>query len=297
MLWNKYRSVEDKVKQSRHKRAWIGIPIICGIASVMVLVHQLTITHTVGICYVVLDMKGQAVKPVDQTDPELNDDTLQKRMTVYSTTTVFVLPPTTPTPPTVTTPPEKSTTVDPSSTAAMTGNMYCPDPQRPKVLTLCNWVHTSVPGMIGAEEVPGTIPAASSAGGQSAINPFVTMKLTLLDLWTFVMRSVTSTVPSYVNTIRQELVTDLETLHLCAATTDELWEKSLELQGSLNDALKLVRMQQRLLNSQEGIIESQRLGLEEMTRLLAFFQNQTATTRHDTSTTSTRENTKHQKVM
>lgn len=37
MLWNKYRSVEDKVKRSRHKRAWIGILIICGIASVMVL--------------------------------------------------------------------------------------------------------------------------------------------------------------------------------------------------------------------------------------------------------------------
>jgi hypothetical protein len=261
-------------------------------------VHQLTITHTVGICYVVLDMKGQAVKPIDKTDPDLNDDTLQKRWTVYSTTTVFVLPPTTPAPPTVTTPPEKSTTLDPSSTAAMTGNMYCPDPQRPKVLTLCNWVHTPVPGMIGADEVPGTIPAASSASGQSATNPFVTMKLTLLDLWTFVMRSVTSTVPSYVNTIRQELVTDLETLYLCAATTDELWEKSLELQGPLNDALKLVRMQQRLLNSQEGIIESQRLGLEEMARLLAFFQNQTATTCHGTSTgTSARENTKHQKVM
>lgn len=215
---------------------------------------------------------------------------------MYSTTTVFVLPPsTTPASPTVTTPPEASKTVD-TSTAVMTGNMYCPDPQRPKVLTLCNWVHTPVPGMIGADEVPGTIPAASSAGGPSATNPFVTMRLTLLDLWTNVMRSVTS-VPSYVTTIRQELATDLENLHLCAATAGGLWEKSLELQQSLDDALKLVQMQQRLLNAQEGIIESQRLGLEEMAILLALVQKQAATTRHNNTTTSTRETPKHQKVM
>lgn len=37
MLWNKYRSLEDKVKRSRHKAAWVGILVICGIASVMVL--------------------------------------------------------------------------------------------------------------------------------------------------------------------------------------------------------------------------------------------------------------------
>ncbi|KAK7920767.1 hypothetical protein PG985_008789 [Apiospora marii] len=315
MLWNKFRSVEDKIKRSRHKAACVGVLMICGIVLVMVVV---------GICYVVLDMKGQSPKPVDQTDVEPNgaeekqtwvpadglddqtitlplltdDGTRQRRMTVYSTTTVFVLPPsTTPAPPTMTTPPEVSSTVDPSSTAVMTGNMYCPDPQRPKVLTLCNWVHTPVPGMIGADEVLGTRPAASSAGRQSATNPFVTMRLTLFDLWTYVMRSVTSTVPSYVTTMRQELATDFGTLHLCAATTSELWEKSLELQGSLDDALKLVRMQQALLSSQEGIIESQRLSLEQMAGLLAFVQDQTAATRHNTTTTSTQESPKHRKVM
>lgn len=227
-----------------------------------------------------------------------NNGTLQKRKTVYSTTTVFVLPPsTTPAPPTLTTPSEVSKTVDPSSTAAMTGDMYCPDPRRPKVLTLCSWVHTPVPGMIGADEVPDTEPAASSAGGQSATNPFVTIRLTFLDLWTYAMRSVTSAVPSYVNNIRKELATDLETLHFCTATTSELWEKSLELQGSLNAALKLVRMQQGLLSSQESIIESQRLNLEQMAELLAFVQNQTAATHHNTNTTPSRETPKHQKLM
>ncbi|KAK8086646.1 hypothetical protein PG994_001620 [Apiospora phragmitis] len=322
MLMGKYQSVEDKVKRvkrSRHKAAWVGLLVICGIATGIVIV---------GISYIIMEMNGQAAEPVDDTGADQNDPllgvgqeqswippdildqtnnlalvtydgSLQKRKTVYSTAAVYVLPPSmTPTPPAVTASSEASTTVDPSSTAAMTGNMYCPDPQRPKVLTLCNWVHTPVPGMIDADQVPGTIgAAASSGGGHSATNPFVTVRLTLLGLWAHVRRSVAGAVPSYVTTIRHRSATDLETLHLCAATTGDLWEKSRKLQESLDDVLKLVQMQQGLLNSQEGLIESQRLNLEEMARLLVFVHNQTATTR-DTSAGATEwEKPRHQKVM
>ncbi|KAK7948605.1 uncharacterized protein PG986_009491 [Apiospora aurea] len=216
MLRDKYQAVEDKVKRGRHKVAWVGLLVICGIATVIVIYQSTTVAL------------------------DTSDGSLQKRKTVYSTTTVFVLPPseTTTAPPTVITPPEASTTIEPSATAAMTGNMYCPDPQRPKILTLCNWVHTPVSGMVAASEVPGSDPAVSSAGGQSAANPFITMRLSLLGLWVHVRRSVEDAIPSSFN--------------------------------------------RGLLNSQEGIIESQRLNLEEMARLLVFVQNQTATTR-DTS--------------
>lgn len=231
---------------------------------------------------------------LDLASAHISDEgSLQKRKTLYTTTTVFVLPPTaTLAPPsTVTTPPEASSS-DPSSTLPMTGNMYCPDPRRPKILTLCNWVHTSVPGMIDADKVPGTIPAASSSagGGQSATNPFVSVRLALLSLWAHIRRGVPSAVPAYITMIRghSEPATNLETLHLCATTAAELWEKSRELQESLDDALMLVQFQQGLLNSQEGIIESQRLNLEEMARLLVFVQNQTAATTRKSTTADTR---------
>ncbi|KAK8094157.1 hypothetical protein PG997_000842 [Apiospora hydei] len=271
MLRDKYQAVEDKVKRGRHKAAWVGLLVICGIATVIVI------------------------------SLDISDGSLQKRKTVYSTTTVFVLPPseTTTAPPTVTTPPEASTTVESSATAAMIGNMYCPDPQRPKILTLCNWVHTPVPGMVAASEVPGSNPAVSSAGGQSTANPFITMRLSLLGLWAHIRRSVEDAMPSsYVTFLRQHKpATDLETLHLCAATTGELWERSRKLQESLEDALKLVQIQQGLLNSQEGIIESQRLNLEEMARLLVFVHDQTATTRDTSAGAAKWEKPKHQKVM
>ncbi|KAK8038851.1 hypothetical protein PG993_007262 [Apiospora rasikravindrae] len=304
MLRDKYQAVEDKVKRGRHKAAWVGLLVICGIASVIVIF---------GISYIVMETDGHVAQSVDETDADqswipvdilalsTNDGSLQKRKTVYSTTTVFVSPPseTTPAPPTVTTPPEASTTVEPSATSVMTGNMYCPDPQRPRVLTLCNYVHTPVPGMIDASEVPGTNPAVSSAGGHSATNPFVTMRLTLLGIWAHVRRSVAGAVPSsYVTFIRQHKpAVDLETLQLCASTTGELWERSRKLQESLDDALKLVQMQQGLLNSQESIIESQRLNLEEMARLLVFVQNQTATIRDTNAGAAQWETPKHQKVM
>ncbi|KAK8129877.1 hypothetical protein PG999_002257 [Apiospora kogelbergensis] len=341
---DRYQSVEDKVKRTRHKTAWIGFLVLCGIATAIVVVCM---------CYIVLDVKRQPSTPVDETDAEHNDallgvgeeqewipaddlldqmntfpltiaeqttgsryqgpsttaalpvlldlasahisdeGSLQKRKTLYTTTTVFVLPPTaTLAPPsTVTTPPEASSS-DPSSTLPMTGNMYCPDPRRPKILTLCNWVHTSVPGMIDADKVPGTIPAASSSagGGQSATNPFISVRLALLSLWAHIRRGVPSAVPAYITMIRghSEPATNLETLHLCATTAAELWEKSRELQESLDDALMLVQFQQGLLNSQEGIIESQRLNLEEMARLLVFVQNQTAATTRKSTTADTR---------
>ncbi|KAK6824809.1 hypothetical protein PG987_012303 [Apiospora arundinis] len=369
MLRDKYQSVEDKIKRTRHKTAWIGLFLVCGIATMIVIV---------SVWFIVLEVKAHGSKPVeevdsdhegtllgtgeehnwipvdvlDQTDvftlapddqntedrcqvaatatasplPALTEfaggsshipaldshvaphigggDSPQKRKIVYSTTTVFVLPPaTTPAPPTATVTPEVSKTVD-SSTLPMTGNMYCPDPQRPHVLTLCNYVHTPVPGMVDADQVRGSMPVASSAGGgQSATNPFVTLRLALLGIWAHVRQSVSSAVPSYAAVIRRHsksAVTDLENLHLCAATTGELWGKTRKLQESLDDALMLVQFQQGLLNSQEGIIESQRLNLEEMARLLVFVQNQTAatttTTRH-TTTANTWANLKHQKVM
>ncbi|KAK8026006.1 hypothetical protein PG990_003829 [Apiospora arundinis] len=338
MLRDKYQSVEDKIKRTRHKTAWIGLFLVCGIATMIVIV---------SVWFIVLEVKAHGSKPVEEVDSDHegtllgtgeehnwipvdvldqtdvftlapDDQNTEDRFQVAATAITLPLPAFTEfaggsshipaldshvAPHIGSVTPEVSKTVD-SSTLPMTGNMYCPDPRRPHVLTLCNYVHTPVPGMIDADQVRGSMPVASSAGGgQSATNPFVTLRLALLGIWAHVRQSVSSAVPSYAAVIRRHsksAVTDLENLHLCAATTGELWDKTRKLQESLDDALMLVQFQQGLLNSQEGIIESQRLNLEEMARLLVFVQNQTAatttTTRH-TTTTNTWANLKHQKVM
>ncbi|KAI1364536.1 hypothetical protein F5Y08DRAFT_353577 [Xylaria arbuscula] len=145
-----------------------------------------------------------------------------------------------------------STTDSKGSTtdSVMTGIMYCSFTGRRNIYTLCPRVHTDSPAMLT------DTPAAVSSGTSSKLtNPFSAVRLAAVTLW--------NSIPSLARVLHQ--TRDHQDKCACDCAS---------MNKRLETAIHLVRMQQKLLESQRTLISNHRKGLNAVLETL---KNMTAT--------------------
>ncbi|KAJ3563902.1 hypothetical protein NPX13_g8039 [Xylaria arbuscula] len=145
-----------------------------------------------------------------------------------------------------------STTNSQGSTtdSVMTGIMYCSFTGRRNIYTLCPRVHTDSPAMLT------DTPAAVSSGTSSKLtNPFSAVRLAAVTLWNYI--------PSLARAVHQ--TGDHQEKCACDCAS---------MKKRLETAIHLVRMQQKLLESQRTLINNHRKSLNAVLETL---KNMTAT--------------------
>ncbi|KAH9893707.1 hypothetical protein F4778DRAFT_784203 [Xylariomycetidae sp. FL2044] len=172
---------------------------------------------------------------------------------------------------TVTTSTTPSSDSESESPSVMTGDMFCPFVDRPKIYTPCPWVHTETPGMVNTTDTP----ALASAAVPKLVNPVSNARSTLAYLYEKVTTTMT-TMTKKTKLARMKKVSFGRDDHDTATgrpyyyyDDDDDDDDTAAIRNRVYELSDLVQAQQKLLHERRVLLEEQRQLLADAMEVLA----------------------------